>query len=401
MPTTHRKAKKLLQEGRAKVVKRTPFTIQLLVATGESKQEVVAGMDSGSKKLGCAAITNGKAVYVSEVELRDNISTKMTRRRTYRRTRRGRKTKYRECRFNNRANSRRKGRLAPSIKSKLESHLREKKFVESILPITHWKLELASFDIHKITNPDVKNHEYQNGNQKGYYNVKAYILDRDNYSCQHCKAKNIKLRVHHIIFRSNSGTNSPDNLITLCKDCHDKLHNNEIVIQGVKSKTKHATEMGILKSQLKKHFGDFEETFGYETKHKREQYLNLSKTHYNDAVSICCEEGEVVDCNDIIYLKKHVSKGDYQQTKGIRSEKKIPTGKIQGFRKFDKVKYDNNEYFIKGRMNTGYVILMNVYGNKIDLKPIPKFERMERISARSSCMTERINTIHLFDLKIK
>lgn len=392
MPTTPQKAKKLLQAGKAKVISRTPFTIQLLTATGESKQEVVAGMDSGSKKLGCAAITNGKVVYASEVELRNDISKKMQARKTYRRNRRGRKIRYRSPRFNNRANSKRKERLAPSIKSKLNSHLREKRFVESILPITHWKLELASFDIHKITNPNVKNHEYQNGQQKGFYNVKAYVLNRDNYQCQKCKDKNVKLQIHHIIFRANNGTDTPDNLITLCEGCHDKLHLGEFIIKGIKSKTKHATEMGIIKSQLKKYFGEFEETYGYETKYKREQYLQLPKTHYNDAISICCEDGEVVDFNSIVYFKKHVPKGDYQQTKGVRSEKRIPTGKIQGFRKFDKVIYNNSEYFIKGRMQTGYAICMDIFGNKIDLKPIPKFNLMKRIGARKTC----INTIHLF-----
>jgi len=256
---------------------------------------------------------------------------------------------------------------------------------------------LASFDIHKITNPNIKNHEYQNGNQKGYYNVKQYVLNRDNYICQNCKAKNIKLHVHHIIYKSNGGTDKPSNLITLCIPCHDKVHNDELEIQeGSKSNTKHATEMGILKSQLQKHFGNFENTYGYETKYKREQYLKLPKTHYNDAISICCEEGEIVDYNNIVYFKKHIAKGDYQQTKGSRSERNIPTGKIEGFRKFDKVKYDNSKYFIKGRMKTGYAILMDIFGKKKELKPIPKFERMERISARSSCMIKQ-NTIHLFD----
>jgi hypothetical protein len=78
--------------------------------------------------------------------------------------------------------------------------------------------------------------------------------------------------------------------------------------------------------------------------------------------------------------------GDYQQTKGVRSEQPIPTGKIQGFRKFDKVCYRGQEYFIKGRMATGYAILMELDGKKVDLKPIPKFEKMKRVSARSSWM---------------
>jgi hypothetical protein len=50
---------------------------------------------------------------------------------------------------------------------------------------------------------------------------------------------------------------------------------------------------------------------------------------------------------------------------------------------------DAQEYFIKGRMSTGYVILMGIDGNKVDLKPIPKFEQMKRVSARSSWMIQQ------------
>ena len=86
-------------------------------------------------------------------------------------------------------------------------------------------------------------------------------------------------------------------------------------------------------------------------------------------------------------LKKCIPDGDYQQTKGVRSEQPITTGKIRGFRKFDKVRYCGQEYFIKGRMSTGYAILMGIDGKKVDLRPIPKFEKMKRVSARSSWMT--------------
>ena len=162
----------------------------------------------------------------------------------------------------------------------LESHLRERNFVESILPISEWKIELASFDIHKITNPEVCGIGYQNGNKKAFYNVKAYVLARDNYTCQHCKgkSKDPKLHCHHIIFRSQKGTDSPENLICLCNTCHDNLHAEKIKLSGRKSKTKNATEIGIIKSQIKKSSWSFTETFGYETKFKREQILELPKT---------------------------------------------------------------------------------------------------------------------------
>jgi len=73
MPTTSGKAKKLLKEGKAKVVKRTPFTIQLKYATGENKQPIILGVDSGFENIGLSAITSKKEVYSAEVKLRTDM----------------------------------------------------------------------------------------------------------------------------------------------------------------------------------------------------------------------------------------------------------------------------------------------------------------------------------------
>jgi 5-methylcytosine-specific restriction endonuclease McrA len=388
MPTKPAIARLLLKEGKAKVVKRMPFTIKMLVETTSYKQEIIAGMDTGSKVIGIACVSNGKVLYKAETFIRQDVSEKMQRRRMYRRNRRSRKTRYREARWSNRANSFRKDRLAPSLLSKLNSHLREKKFIEKLLPITQWILELASFDIHKISNPNVIN--YQKGQQKGFYNVKAFILNRDDHTCQHCKSKNKKLHVHHIIFKSNGGTDSPENLITLCEDCHKDLHENKFVLKGIKSKTKQATEIGIIKSQLKKKFGEFVESFGYETKFKREQILHLEKTHYNDAISICCEDGEIIEDLNYYFIKKNISKGDYQQTKGIRSEKKIPTSKLFGFKKFDKVKTPEGTGFIKGKRSSGAFVIMDILGSAFQKSWNAK-KYLERISARKNYMIERLS----------
>lgn len=391
MPCKPAKAKHLLKAGKAKVIKRTPFTIKLLWDCEENTQEVVAGMDTGSKTIGCAATANGKVVYQSEVQIRQDVSKKMEQRRMYRRIRRGRKTRYRKARWQNRASMRKEGRLAPSITSKVDSHLREKKFVESILPVSCWKVEIASFDIHKISNPDVKRWDYQKGNQKGFYNVKAYVLHRDGYQCQKCKTRKGKLHVHHVVFRSNGGTDTPSNLITLCEGCHDKLHNGEFQIKGSRSKTKHATEVGVVTSQLKKRFGDFEETFGYETKFKREQILQLPKSHHFDAVAICCEEGEIVELSDNIYFKKHVSNGDYQQTKGSRSEKRIPTGKLFGLRKFDYIQTPKVTGFIKGKRSTGFFAISDLEGKVINPSVNVK-KNCTRLTARTTTLIERRGT---------
>ncbi len=116
--------------------------------------------------------------------------------------------------------------------------------------------------------------------------------------------------------------------------------------------------------------------------------MKLPKEHYNDAVAIACGGMNVEFKTNTVLLKKCVSDGDYQLRKGVRSEMVIPTGKIQGFRKFDKVKHNGKCYFIKGRIATGYTILMNIEGNKVDLKPIPKMANLKRVSARKAWLTD-------------
>lgn len=390
MPTTPRNARVLLKDGLAKVVSKVPFTIKLNYVSKGYKQPVVAGMDTGSKTIGVAAITNNRVVYQAEVQLRQDINSKMQQRASYRRNRRGRKTRYRQARFDNR--NKRPGWLAPSLQSKVNSHLREKRFVESILPVSEWKVETASFDIHKISNPNVEGVEYQNGAMKDFYNVKAYILHRDNYTCQ-SKQKTKhghKLHVHHIKYRSQGGTDTPTNLITLCETCHDNLHKGIFSISGRISKTKHATEVSIIKSSLTKQWS-FTETFGYETKYKREQILGLPKTHYNDAISICIDDEFGKDkliSSGILYLKKHVAKGDYQQTSGSRSEKRIPTGKLFGLRKFDYIKTDKGIGFIKGKRSKGFFSLMDIDGNKIH----------ESVNIKMDCIRIRARSASLLDV---
>ena len=140
--------------------------------------------------------------------------------------------------------------------------------------------------------------------------------------------------------------------------------------------------MNVLRSQLLKITGGYE-TFGYITKEIR-QHGGFPKEHYFDAVAIASQGSPVHFKTSQVMFKKCVPDGDYQLAKGIRGEQRIETGKICGFRKFDKVLYRGGEYFIKGRMSTGYAILMDIQGTKAELKPIPKFSKMKRFTARKS-----------------
>jgi hypothetical protein len=396
MPCTPVIARLLLRQGKAICVKRMPFTIKLLYQTTNYTQNITLGVDTGSSKIGSSAVDEkGNILYLSEVEIRNDITDKMTQRAKYRRNRRNRKTRYRQARWLNRRNSIKKGRFSPTMRSKFDAHLREVKFVKSILPVTKLIIETATFDTHALKNPKVLSNKwlYQKGINYGFANTKAYVLNRDNHTCQHCKGKtkDSKLEVHHIIFKRNGGSDEQDNLITLCKTCHNKLHDGDIALKGgkIKGQLKHATQMNSIRTQLLRFLPEAEETFGFITKEHR-QLLNLPKEHYIDAVVIACQGNNVNLKTNQIMFKKCVSDGDYKQTYGSHSEKRIPTGKIMGFRKFDKVKYLGREYFIKGRMSSGFAILMDIKGkkNNFDNAPkgrkTPKLNNMKRIGSRKT-----------------
>ena len=74
MPTlNHAKVRVLLKSGKAKVVHRCPFTIQLLYETTNYTQEISLGVDAGSKHIGVSATTKDKVLYEADVELRNDI----------------------------------------------------------------------------------------------------------------------------------------------------------------------------------------------------------------------------------------------------------------------------------------------------------------------------------------
>lgn len=403
MPTSRfGKVRRLLRDKKAKVVRRCPFTIKLLYEP-ESLivQEVVLGQDTGSKHVGTACIANDKVLYQSEVTLRDDIKKKMDSRRVFRRNRRQRKTRYRRPRFLTRANSTKKDRLPPSVKHKFQAHIEEIEFCKKILPVSKIVLEVSQFDTALMKNPSlinekVKHWGYQKGFDYSYSSRREAVLHRDNYTCQCCSKKHTRLEVHHIIYRSMGGTDDERNLITLCEKCHSDVHASKLVItkKPKKLNLKHATHMSIIRSQLLKVYPQAIETFGFVTKENRNN-LNLQKDHYIDACVIA-SGGYTFKHNDEIFHKRRVACNDRQLTKGVRGEIKIPVGKIQGFRKFDKVKYLNKEYFIRGRMSAGNVTFSDIFNNAIDFSYMPrgcktpKLSNCKRVSARRSVLCERL-----------
>lgn len=404
MPCKNVIARLLLKQGKAKVKRREPFIIKLTVETTNYLQNLTLGVDTGSGTAGFAVSTddadNSKIVYMSEVILRNDITKKMTQRAQYRRNRRNRKTRYRKKRFSNRKNSNRKDRFSPTMTSKLHSHQKEIEFIKSILPITTLVFETGQFDPHlmkdpRLANPKVRHWGYQKGKNYGFGNTKAMVLNRDGYTCQCCKGKrkDSKLEVHHIVFRSQGGSDEEENLITLCHTCHKELHDGKIKLSKsgkAKGTLRYATQMNSIRKQLFRLYPDAIETFGYITKENRLS-LNVEKEHYFDACVIATQ-GNAFSVNCNLLRKKCIPQGDFRATKGVRSEIPITTRKIGGFRKFDKVQYFGKEYFIKGRMSSGYAFLMSFDGVKADFSAMPKgcktpkLANLKRTGARSSWM---------------
>jgi hypothetical protein len=294
MPTSPAKARRLLKAGKAKVVKRSPFTIQLIYGSSGYKQDVKLGVDTGYKHVGLSAVSDAKELFCSEVGLRTDIPKLLSEKRQYRRTRRNRLW-YRKARFLNRGIN--IGWLAPSVQHRLNSHVKAINFIKSILPVTKIIIEAATFDIQKIKDPDISGAEYQNGAQKDFWNVREYILYRDSHTCQACngKSKDKILNVHHIESRQTGG-DSPDNLITLCETCHKAYHKGKIKLSIKKHKAfKTETVMSILRwkivNKLRELGNTVNITYGYLTKSARIA-LKLDKSHANDAFCIAGGSGQ-------------------------------------------------------------------------------------------------------------
>ena len=395
MPTTrHGKVRWLLKNHQAKVVKKSPFTIQLLYATKEYTQPITLGIDAGSKHIGVSASTNKKEVYTADIELRNDITELLATRREMRKSRRNRKTRYRAPRFNNRISSKKEGWLAPSIRQKIETHLQVIERIHKILPISKIIIEVASFDTQKLKDDSINGIEYQNGEQTGFWNVREYVLHRDNHECQCChgKSKDRILNVHHIESRKTGG-NAPGNLITLCKTCHDAYHDGKIKKEFKRQESyRDSAFMGIMRwalyNKLKETYPDVEATYGYMTKHKRIE-KGLEKEHYNDAYCIASNL-EAKPLETYIYQRKvrchnrQIHK--FNLLKGGRRKLNQVPYLVKGYRLFDKVRFQNQECFIFGRRSSGYFDIRRLDGTKVSAGI--SYKKLELLEARKSILSE-------------
>ena len=374
MPCPEAKARRLLRAKKAHIVNYCPFTIQLGFDCENKTQDITLGVDAGSKTVGLSATTETKELYASNVELRNDVVRLLSDRRELRRSRRGRKRRYRKARIDNRVKLKKRGWLAPSVLNKIVTHLKVIANVYKILPITKLVMEVASFDIQKIKNPEIKGEEYKQGEQLGFWNVREYVLFRDSHECQCChgKSKDKVLNVHHIESRKTGG-DAPNNLITLCETCHKAYHRGEIELNLKRGQSfRSAAFMGIMRGslydKLQKLYPNVHLTYGYITKNTRIEH-NLQKEHYIDARCISGNPqatplGYVfyqrkVRChNRQLFMLNALTGGRWKSNQAKRV--------VFGFRLFDKVKTSDGKIgFITGRRASGYFSVKTFFQENI------------------------------------
>ena len=400
MPTeNHAKVRVFLKQGKAKVVQRCPFTIQLLYESTTHTQKINLGIDAGSKTIGISATTDSKVLYEAEVVLRNDIVELLSGRRALRRSRRNRKTRYRKPRFDNRKKP--DGWLAPSIRQKIETHVTVVENITKILPMTKIIVETASFDIQKIKNPEIEGAEYQHGEQLDFWNVREYVLFRDGHTCQCCKGKskdNI-LNVHHIESRKTGG-NAPNNLITLCETCHKAYHKGIITLpkeihRGMRFRD--AAFMGIMRwafyDRLKELYNplgaEVINTYGYITKNTRITY-DLPKEHYVDAR--CISGNPAAKPMDYYYLQKKVRCHNRQIhkckiNKGGTRKRNQAAYEVKGFRLYDQVLWKGQKCFIFARRSTGRMDLRLLDGTHVNASV--GYKNLKLLSMRKNYLIEQ------------
>lgn len=370
MPCYPARAKKLLASGRASVFRRYPFTIILHDRKVENSvlQPMEIKIDQGSKTTGVALVVHGNqsstVALAAHIEHRANVKSNLDSRRAIRRSRRQRKTRYRQTRFLNRTKP--KGWLPPSLLSKADNILNLVIRFAKLTPISGIAIETAKFDIQKLDNPDITGTEYQQGKMFGYTDKKAYLLERESYCCIYCgiHASQAKMQIEHVIPKSKGGTDSLDNLVLSCNACNQAKGNQDVqtylkdkpsVLRRVKAHLGinyrdaahvNSTRLHVL-NKLRAMADAISATlqvgFGSTTKQNRLS-LGLPKDHWIDA-AVCIEDGDAVKVEPSLkpLIIKAVGRGSRQFCKmdryGFpRTSPKPKSKNFFGFKTGDMVK---------------------------------------------------------------
>lgn len=182
------------------------------------------------------------------------------------------------------------------------------------------------------------------------------------------------MNIHHIESRKTGG-NALNNLITLCKTCHQGYHKGMVKLpKSIKRgmSFRDASFMGIMRwsfySKLKEIYPNVSMTYGYITKNTRIE-AGLPKEHYIDAR--CISGNALAEPLSYYYYYQKVRRNNRQIHKakilrgGKRKNNQAPFI-VKGFRLFDRVKYNKKLYYIFGRRSSGAFDIRTLSGEKVN-----------------------------------
>lgn len=414
MPTNRcGRVKWLLRRKQAKIVCAEPFTIQLKYDTSSYLQELYVGVDVGSKHAGVSVSTKKHVVFAASVNLRDDIKKLLDERRELRSARRRRGPKRKQKDKRGQWEKTEEQFFGPSARNKIDSHIRILKFLSELLPlktmVERCVLEIGKFDTALMKDPSLEGTDYQNGECKEFENKKAFVRHRDNYTCQYChgKTKDVRLDVHHIIWKSKGGTDDTDNLITLCHTCHEDVHKHRIeleISEDLKKKSSmhlmHAAAMNTMRYEIfrcfKEEFPNWNiyKTTGLITSQNRNK-LGIEKSHDNDAYVIAGNftaslpdktytgqffrehNRKLHKSNNIKWPEKEKCKATSEMIKMGYRKPNQGQHLIKGFAKNDRVLYRGKRGIVASMMDNGFAVIKSIStGKKIHEKHVVSMKEL-------------------------
>lgn len=293
-------ARKLLTANKAAVFRMFPFTIVLKKEVSDTPQAITLKLDPGSQTTGIALVQGNQVIWGAELTHRGQaIKASLESRRSLRRGRRARKTRYRQARFLNRVRS--KGWLAPSLQHRVLTTLTWVRRLIKVARIGAIVQELVRFDLQQLDNPEISGAEYQQGELAGY-EVREYLLNKWGRKCSYCAAENTALQVEHIQPKAKGGSNRISNLCLACDKCNKAKGTKDIkdflakkpellkrILAQAKKSLKDAAAVNstrwALFNALKATGLEVETGSGGLTKFNRTR-LGLPKTHWLDAACV-------------------------------------------------------------------------------------------------------------------
>jgi len=385
-PCTEKRARQLLEKGRAVVHKMFPFTIRLKdrLLKNSATKSMRLKLDPGSKTTGIAVLDGDNVIILAELKHKPGIKKAMDARRGFRRRRRNKNLRYRKPRFNNR--KRKDGWLPVSLEARVNQTINVAEKLAKLLPIMHVSVEHIKFDTQLLQNPDICSIEYQQGTLHGY-EVREYLLEKFGRKCVYCGKKDCRLEIEHIVPKSKGGSNRISNLTISCNDCNNKKGTMTAEEFGflevqklAKKPLKDAAMMNATRwrtfERLKKSFKNVECGSGGLTKLNRINH-KLGKTHYYDACCVGKSTPEKFNFKTKFVLEI-AAKGRGRHARTNTDASGFPNGYLSrqkfhyGFQTGDVVKAEILKGKYKGlhigniaARKTGYLDIKNNFGKRI------------------------------------